>query len=269
MRKLESGLSLVGGAALGAALMYLLDPDAGRRRREELTDSASNALSGTGEALSSTWETVAERARNVGGALAGHAQHLSDNASHLAGHASKLIDRAGNVTSDSADTVSGWGQGLARQARHLTSALGNRTRSLRSSAANAIDSEDRGPSVTGYTATALGACGLGLGLMYLLDPQKGRGRRAAIVSTLSNVVGETGDAFRCTGRYLSQQFHNVVGQGSSQESGQGRTNEWSERPSGMAGTDAYAPPTDAYSSSRAGSLDPSASSPTSGNVPLL
>jgi len=121
MRKLESGLSLVGGAALGAALMYLLDPDAGRRRREELTDSASNALSGTGEALSSTWETVAERARNVGGALAGHAQHLSDNASHLAGHASKLIDRAGNVTSDSADTVSGWGQGLARQARHLTS----------------------------------------------------------------------------------------------------------------------------------------------------
>ena len=35
-RKTENTFALLGGAVLGAAAMYLLDPEAGRRRRANL-----------------------------------------------------------------------------------------------------------------------------------------------------------------------------------------------------------------------------------------
>src|SRR4051812_3443240 len=63
--KTETSLSVLGGAMLGAAVMYLLDPDSGRRRRERLADATGGALHTTGDALSHAWE----HARDAGAAL--------------------------------------------------------------------------------------------------------------------------------------------------------------------------------------------------------
>ena len=40
----QSGFSLLGGALLGAAAMYLLDPESGRRRRSNVSSLAEDAL---------------------------------------------------------------------------------------------------------------------------------------------------------------------------------------------------------------------------------
>jgi gas vesicle protein len=46
------------GAGIGAAVMYLLDPDAGDQRREHLKEQTYNALATTGAAASAAWEST-------------------------------------------------------------------------------------------------------------------------------------------------------------------------------------------------------------------
>jgi hypothetical protein len=52
-------------AAAGAAVMYLLDPDAGRRRRARLRDRLVSMAHRTGDAMDSTSRDVTNRARGV------------------------------------------------------------------------------------------------------------------------------------------------------------------------------------------------------------
>src|SRR5213080_1936679 len=49
----EIGVCTIGGAALGAGLMYLFDPDIGRKRRQAISDAAATAVDSTTESLSS------------------------------------------------------------------------------------------------------------------------------------------------------------------------------------------------------------------------
>jgi len=80
---------LLGGAAAGALLMYMLDPDRGSARRSTSTAALRNAGSRTGSALGNAWHGVSERI----GSLA-----------HGAGDgASRLLDKAGSGASDLAD----------------------------------------------------------------------------------------------------------------------------------------------------------------------
>src|SRR2546427_4301488 len=62
---LATGLSLLGGAALGAGLMYLLDPDEGADRRRTVGNLASGAISASGSALQSGWEKLKDTAGRV------------------------------------------------------------------------------------------------------------------------------------------------------------------------------------------------------------
>jgi uncharacterized membrane protein len=83
---------LLGGAAAGALLMYMLDPDRGSARRATSTTALRNAGSRTGSALGNAWHGIGERiglaAREVGSA----ASDLIDEAST---GTSKLVDEAG------------------------------------------------------------------------------------------------------------------------------------------------------------------------------
>jgi uncharacterized membrane protein len=68
MRKetaMNKGLTLAGSLGIGAGLMYLLDPDRGRRRRALLRDQAVHAWHKTGDALSVTAEDLTNRARGL------------------------------------------------------------------------------------------------------------------------------------------------------------------------------------------------------------
>jgi hypothetical protein len=62
---------LLAGAAIGAGVMYLLDPDGGRRRRALLRDQLVSAAHRTSDAVDATSRDVSNRARGVVAELRG------------------------------------------------------------------------------------------------------------------------------------------------------------------------------------------------------
>ncbi|KQQ96990.1 SRPBCC family protein [Massilia sp. Leaf139] len=84
---------LLGGAAAGALLMYMLDPDRGSARRATSTTAIRNAGSRTGSALGNAWHGIGERiglaARQAGDA----AGDMLEEAGKTGG---KYLDEAGN-----------------------------------------------------------------------------------------------------------------------------------------------------------------------------
>ncbi|MDQ3686437.1 MAG: BON domain-containing protein [Acidobacteriota bacterium] len=63
--KLNTGLVLLGGIGLGAALMYILDPDRGSRRRALVKDKIASAANKTPEALGATSRDLTNRGRGL------------------------------------------------------------------------------------------------------------------------------------------------------------------------------------------------------------
>src|SRR3989442_11815609 len=89
------------GAALGAGIMYLLDPDGGRRRRALLRDQLVSAGHKTTDAVGATSRDVTNRARGVVAELRGRLrrEHVGDDVlrervrariGSIVGHASAL-----------------------------------------------------------------------------------------------------------------------------------------------------------------------------------
>jgi len=120
--KTEDTLFLLGGALLGAAAMYLLDPDSGQRRRRQVADTASDAWDTSREYLGEGIDNLRDRAS---GLVSQFGRHASDYAhdgssavagrargimSKLRGRASDLMDDAEDYGSDYADRASGWGR---------------------------------------------------------------------------------------------------------------------------------------------------------------
>jgi uncharacterized membrane protein len=61
----NTGLGLLGGIGLGAALMYFLDPDRGRRRRGLVRDQVVSAVSKADDAVGATARDLGNRARGL------------------------------------------------------------------------------------------------------------------------------------------------------------------------------------------------------------
>ncbi|MEW6023768.1 MAG: SRPBCC family protein [Pseudomonadota bacterium] len=91
---------LLGGAAAGALLMYMLDPDRGSARRSTSTAALRNAGSRTGSALGSAWHSVSERAGSLAHSASDSASSLLSKAGSSAGN---LYDKASSGASDLAD----------------------------------------------------------------------------------------------------------------------------------------------------------------------
>jgi hypothetical protein len=53
------------------------------------------------------------------------------------------------------------------------------------------------------TLTAVGCCAIGVGMMYLMDPERGRSRRAWLADNVGNWVRNTGQTFYRTGKDLA------------------------------------------------------------------
>ena len=66
---MHNTLSLVGGAGLGAGLMYFLDPDRGRRRRALMRDKSIRWSRKTREFAGSTPRDMRNRAQGMGAAV--------------------------------------------------------------------------------------------------------------------------------------------------------------------------------------------------------
>jgi hypothetical protein len=83
---MNRGLSFVGGVGIGTAVMYLLDPDRGKRRRALLRDKLVLAQRKTGECIEVTARDVSNRARGIATSI--QSRFRSDDADDAV-----LIDR--------------------------------------------------------------------------------------------------------------------------------------------------------------------------------
>jgi uncharacterized membrane protein len=95
----------LGGAAAGALLMYMLDPDRGSARRAQSAQAVRDAGARTSSALGSAWHGASERVGAVGDELRERASSLADTAvTRVKGATSgSALERMGHAASDALD----------------------------------------------------------------------------------------------------------------------------------------------------------------------
>jgi len=199
---LAGGLKLIGGAGLGAVLMYLLDPEAGEHRREEMRVKAARAASATGTVFGNVAEIAGNVAGNVwdmtteaGRAAAQRAAEAgSAGAAAAASYGSSLAERAG-------ESAHAWNKGARRQMK-----------SARKHASGWFGHQEESSYVpeTSTVASAVTALVAGVGLMYLLDPTDGARRRSLLRDKTTRFLNETGDFFRRTGRHVANRSRGMA-----------------------------------------------------------
>ena len=187
-----SALGVIAGAGIGAALMFLLDPDQGRRRRERLAAAAGAAAERAGEAAHSAWDTAEEK--TIEGAAALYAatpsgKDLRRGGRRLWGRAS---DALGSAADSTTETAGGWLDTVKSYLAELPHVHVHRASQHR---------REIGAGSAGIGAA--GALLLGLGAMWLFDPDRGRGRRAWIGQKTNRILNETGNFMRATGRHVA------------------------------------------------------------------
>jgi gas vesicle protein len=224
-RPVEDGLSLLVGAGVGMALMYLLDPEAGNDRREHIQRAAREKLTKASDAASAGFEHLhdavnsaaqtpalqmlaaraAEAARGVYNEFGHHAAAAANDAqerasdaaqgvhSKISGKLDELRDKAGDWKNSAQARYGKW---LNRSTLQL--------------------GRDEDHHYIGQTACALGSLALGAGAVYLFDPEQGHQRRAQLVGRTAYAVRETGDFFRKAGLRLVTRGRIVVRNASEQ-----------------------------------------------------
>ncbi|HWE94427.1 MAG TPA: YtxH domain-containing protein [Tepidisphaeraceae bacterium] len=259
-RTSEDTLCLVGGALLGAAAMYLLDPETGDRRRRRIASAAESAYESARDSIGEGWEKLSDRTGDLGETASDYTQGLADQArgiaSGLTGAAgsylgsgaksarkasrqagnwgSKLMDRAHDVYARARDSVMDYGHSAADEAEDQASGirswgkrlfgragdeLSSRARRFGKRATKAGSSiravftgeeEHEGVGAAGVTSTALACCAVGAGLMYFLDPQRGRARRNVVSEKVGHFTRSTGQSMRATGQHLANRVRGTA-----------------------------------------------------------
>jgi len=242
-RPVEDGLSMLVGAGVGVALMYLLDPDEGSGRREQLQRAARERLAQASNAASAGLEQlhgVVDRAAQAP-AVQAIAAHAADAAR---GVIDEFGNRASSVASDAQQRANHAASGLQAELEglhsHLTGKLndlggkyGDRAskwaNDLRGTArarygkwlnkSSLALGRDEDHHLVGQTVCALGSLALGAGAVYLFDPEQGRQRRSNLANNATYAVRETGDFFRKAGRRLATRGRAVARSASEQAMG--------------------------------------------------
>jgi gas vesicle protein len=193
--KKDNTLALIGGAVLGAAAMYLLDPESGERRRREVAERTGDAAGRAGDAVAPLWERVADTAKSFGSSVATGAGAFGHN---FLEKLEEARDSGRRSASHLADHASEFGEAVADKMRDAG-------KHARRAAHKPIDwfRPEPEPSHAGaYAAGGVGALLIGAAAMYLLDPQRGRARRARVVEQATSVVNRTGRTCSAVGRDL-------------------------------------------------------------------
>lgn len=243
MKKTENAIALLGGALLGAAAMYVLDPDMGQKRRRYIANQAGDYFDEAGNLVRGGWDTVRSRAGDMAAGIADRAADYRDRLGDVAddyrsrmadrmsdardagdtlrGRGMKLWKRLTGRASDYADEYSGraddlrenvsdYGNYLWDRVRKMGSRLSDRASDAVGTARHRIAGEDESSSMTPVALTGLGCCALGVGLMYLMDPQRGRARRQWLADKAGSIVRQTGHTFYGTGRDLANRAYGMA-----------------------------------------------------------
>lgn len=150
--------SLVGGVGIGAGLLYLLDPDKGKKRRSQVlsgaADLASHAKDYAGEALGA-----------VGSAMGSAREYAGEKLHDVSDYASKRMRGVRDYAGDRADDVKAYAQ-------------------------KQVFGETRAEHRVGVTICALSSMALGAALMYAFDPAMGKNRRRYARDKASELAGQ-------------------------------------------------------------------------------
>jgi gas vesicle protein len=204
-----TALGVVAGAGIGAVLMFLLDPDQGRRRREQLADLAAEAMEKTTDTVSHAWEAGSEKALGAGSAL--YAAAPSRRGMRKSGR--RMLGGASSAFGSTRDTASDW---LESARSHLPGY--RRSRGMQ----RYLPEVPSQVSTSTAGISAAGALALGLGAMWLFDPGKGRARRAWIGQKATRVLNETGSFMRATGRHMANKSKGYYYEGRKAVGGAGQ-----------------------------------------------
>jgi len=176
-----SGLSLLGGLAIGAGLMYLLDPEEGSDRRKTVSKIAGGAISASGSALESGWEK-----------LKGTASRVYEAASEGAGaFKDKLSDGAEYVGDNR------YARKISKSARRASNEASDRFRYLW----HGRDEHGLNSGVSQGVA-AVACLALGVGAMYFLDPLDGARRRRTFRDKFLSAFGRMATSLERQGRNI-------------------------------------------------------------------
>jgi len=203
---LKAALGIAGGISVGAALMYLLDPNQGEQRRQQIKSRAGDMAHGA-------WDTIHEHAADAGTMLASAAPMVGEK---LMEHMHRAGDSADEARGAASDAASGWIESARSYLPHLPS-----MRDLRGRVSSMIPFQRQrrmiAPVAIATTAVGVGVTALAIGAtaMYLFDPDRGRSRRAWIGQKASRAVRETGGFMRATGRHLANKGKGYYSQGRS------------------------------------------------------
>jgi gas vesicle protein len=276
---LSNTVALVGGAAVGAAAMYLLDPDQGHGRRQDVAGSAADAVSSTRKAVRTSVAGASDSAHSVANTIGKYARDLASQvgdqvddtadavrgsvsrasdsahsvASRIASYAKELAGRVSGHVHDTADTLHDAADSAVDTVRSARNQASSRAADAVSSAksqgwsayqqarkqakATQDDWQDRATSLAdraraagrralgvaepehhtaakaaGITAGTVGVLVLGAGLMYYLDPQKGRARRAVLRDRLDSAARQSGHKVRQYGHHLGNKAQGYAAQ---------------------------------------------------------
>jgi hypothetical protein len=168
-------VSLTGGVGIGAGLLYLLDPDKGVKRRQQMlegaSDLASHARDYAGEALGSVGSVM-------GGALSSARDFAGEKLGRAKDYASDAMSGAGDYANE----------GMSRAQRYALA----RKRDARDFIQRQTFGETRAEHRLGVTICALGSMALGAAQMYALDPSMGRGRRRMMRERAETLASDAG-----------------------------------------------------------------------------
>ncbi len=176
--KTRDMMDIAVGAGIGAAAMYLFDPDKGPERREHVADRATEAARDTGERLGSAWTTARSTAGDVTGKLSKHAH---DAYSAARSTAADWVDAAGHAGADASRAAMEAGSGFLNKARHMGSHFFERARDMGSSVAD--HARGWGSSASDSFDSARKA-----------TTRYARGWRSSAMSTANRLRGKAGDA---------------------------------------------------------------------------
>jgi gas vesicle protein len=183
--KKDNTLALLGGAALGAVAMYLLDPETGDQRRRDLAEKTGDARHRAGETLEPLWDRMSETARTFGSSLA-------SGASAFGHSAADKLDQMRSGTTHAASHLGGQASDMASNLTDSLKRAGQRARDAAKTPAHWFEPEPEPSHAGAYAATGIGAILLGAAAMYMLDPERGRARRNKIVEQATSVIRRTG-----------------------------------------------------------------------------
>ena len=192
--KKDNTLSLLGGAVLGAVAMYLLDPEAGDRRRRQIAESTGDAARTAGDTLGPIWERVADTAKTAGLGIASGAAALGHNVAERYEDVrdSRSVRHFGDNASDLGYRIADRFKRAGLQAR----------KSAAAAAPNNWFRQEEESHAGAYAATGLSTLLVGAAAMYLLDPQRGKQRRTAAMDKATSILNRTGRTARQVGRDL-------------------------------------------------------------------